>query len=164
MNYFELYQIPVHCAVDKSLLKRTYYILSKKYHPDFFDENTNLTEAENLIISAKVNEGYALLQKPHRTLGYILQLKNIVQKDEKYQLPNSFLMEVMELNETLSTEDTAAINDLMAQIEQPVYSLLQLPNMENLSEQQWLQLKEYYYKWKYLDRLMQRANGINEFD
>jgi molecular chaperone HscB len=164
MNYFELYDLPIHCAVDKSLLKRTYYLLSKKYHPDFFEESTTLTEAENLTISAKVNEGYTLLQKPHQTLGYILHLKNIVQKEEKYQLPTTFLMEVMELNETLNSEDTAAINDLMQQIEQPVQALLQLPNMENVTQEEWQQLKDYYYKWKYLDRLLQRANGVNEFD
>ncbi len=164
MNYFELYEMPMHCNIDKAALKRKYYLLSKKYHPDFFETNELITEEENLAIAAKVNEGYTLLQHTNNTLGYILLQKNVLQKEEKYQLPPVFLIEVMELNEDMNENSSKAIDELMKQIEQPVAQLILAPNMELLNQNELLLLKEYYYKWKYLDRLQQRTNGIETFD
>jgi molecular chaperone HscB len=40
MNYFELYEIPVSLKPDQQLLRKKFYELSRKYHPDFYGNAT----------------------------------------------------------------------------------------------------------------------------
>ena len=159
-NYFQLFDIAIGFALDKHLLKKKYYQLSKQYHPDYYESNSNISETENLHLSSKVNEGYILLQNEYATIGYILQLQGIITVDEKFVLPNDFLMEMMELNETLTANDIALLNQWQSTIKQPIEHLLTLHTIDGLSQNDWQQLKVYYYKEKYIQRLINRVKGI----
>ena len=48
-----------------------------------------------------INKGYKTFQNDDETIKYVLQLKGLLEEDEKYELPPDFLMEMMELNEIL---------------------------------------------------------------
>ena len=68
-------------------------------------------------------------------------------------------MEMMELNEELSDDSPAQI----AAIDQELYSSIQ-PIIENYNDAtastaDLLKLKEYYYKKKYLQRILDRTGG-----
>ena len=79
--------------------------------------------------------------------------------DEKFQLPNDFLMQMMEINETLAEKDGVTLAAEMAEIEKELYNeiipLLQQPP-GNITEEGMHKLKEYYYKKKYLSRILAR--------
>lgn len=163
-NYYTLYDIPLTVQVDATVLKRKYYQLSKLYHPDYYDVSTSkLTKAENLELSARVNEGYTLLQNPTATLGYVLRLVGAVLPNEKYVLSPDFLMEVMELNETIDTATTAVINTLNEELAAVIQPLIK-KNVTELGQVELTQLKDYYYKNKYLNRLLQRTEGVSHFE
>jgi molecular chaperone HscB len=164
MNYFELFELPIKFTTDKSLLKKKYYQLSKKYHPDFFDIINGISELENLQLSSTVNEGYKILQNEYATLGYILKLKGLIQDEEKYNLSPSFLMEVMELNEDLQETSLPQLNALGNEIIAPVAHLFVMEEIEAINKEEWEKIKEYYYQQKYLNRLQQRINGVTEFE
>ncbi|RZL52049.1 MAG: Fe-S protein assembly co-chaperone HscB, partial [Pedobacter sp.] len=36
MNYFELYELPISFNPDQAIVKQQFYALSKKFHPDFY--------------------------------------------------------------------------------------------------------------------------------
>ena len=162
MNYFDLFQIPVQLHVDKSTLPPKYFELSRKYHPDFFVNGSDEEKAHALERSALLNKAFKTFQDPGATIKYVLQLKDLLQEEEKYELPPGFLMQVMEINEQLmdKTDDPAikpglqsAIDDLQAEIYDPVKEIIENYQEGITSEKELLQVKEYYYKKKYLDRI-----------
>lgn len=155
MNYFELFDIPISLQVDKNELAKKYVELQKKFHPDFYTQATEFEKEEALEKSSQINKALKTLRNPDETIKYVLQLKGLLQDDEKYQLPPDFLMEVMELNEDLDSNSHAQVEALEKEIFLPVQ-----PIIEHFSEatptEELLKVKEYYYKKKYLQRILDR--------
>lgn len=165
MNYFELYHLPISLHVDATKLKQTFYELSRKYHPDFFSSAGETEQQEVLIKAAEVNKAFKVFSNADETVKYVLQLKNLLEEEEKYQLPNSFLMEVMELNENLleaKMEDDAAelsklqvlINEFKQTIYEPVKEIVEHYKEGITTTEELLQVKDYYFKKKYLNRIL----------
>ncbi len=159
MNYFELFDLPVSVSVDAAALNKKYVALQKKFHPDFFtQENADEQEAA-LEQSSEINKALKVLKDPDATLFYVLQLKGLAATDEKYQLPPDFLMEVMELNEQLDDNTAALVADFEAGIYKEVSDIIAVYDDASVTGAQLLKLKEYYYKKKYLQRILDRMDG-----
>ena len=159
MNYFELFDIPVSLTVDKSMLANKYFELQKKYHPDFFTQSDNDEQADALEKSSEINKALKVLQKKDSTIQYVLKLKGLLTDDEKYQLPPDFLMEMMDLNENATGDAVSAVTVLENEIYLPVKSIIENYQDMVTSETDLLKVKEYYYKKKYLQRILDRRNG-----
>jgi molecular chaperone HscB len=159
MNYFELFDIPVSLRVDKTLLAKKYVELQKKFHPDFYTQSTEYEQAHALEQSSQINKALKVLKNEDETIKYVLQLKGLLQEEEKYQLPPAFLMEVMELNEALSENSREQVNELETAIYQPVKDIIEHFNNEITSTADLLKIKEYYYQKKYLQRILERIEG-----
>lgn len=159
MNYFELFEIPVQLKVNKAQLPKRYFELSRKYHPDFF---TNAAEEEKNIAlekSALLNKAFKTFQHPDETIKYVLQLKGLLQEEEKFELPKDFLLEVLEINEQLMDDAgknglATRIAQLQSEIYEPVKKIMEGYQEGITSEKELLQVKEYYYKKKYIDRIL----------
>jgi molecular chaperone HscB len=102
-------------------------------------------------------------QDPDETIKYVLQLKGLLEDEEKYELPPEFLMEVLEINEQLMDLEGDAgpiirerINELETDIYEPVKQIVEKYQEGITSEEELLQVKEYYYKKKYLDRIKKK--------
>jgi molecular chaperone HscB len=159
MNYFELFEIPVSLKADKNSLTQKYFELQKKYHPDFFTQATEYEQAEALEQSSQINKALKVLKNEMETIKYVLQLKGLLEEEEKYQLPPAFLMEVMELNEELSENSAQQITNLEAEIYTPVKDIIENFKDSTATTEELLQVKEYYYKKKYLQRILDRMDG-----
>jgi len=159
MNYFELFDIPVSATVDKSVLAKKYFELQKKYHPDFFVQEDETAQQEALEKTSELNKAFKIFKDPDATIQYLLKLKGLLQEEEKYPLPPEFLMEVMELNENLSEESAVAIADFEKDIYTEVSSIIKNYDDSTTSTADLLKLKEYYYKKKYLQRILDRIAG-----
>ena len=159
MNYFDLFGLPVAPSIDKSTIAKTYFTLQKKYHPDFFSHADENEKEEILQQSAAINKAFKTFQSPERTLEYFLQTTGLIEKDEKYSLSPDFLMEMMEINEALA-EDEAAARDQVAAYEKKLWDEVQpiIDNYQagNFSDGDLQKLKAYYYKQKYLKRILDR--------
>ncbi|MFN5942936.1 MAG: Fe-S protein assembly co-chaperone HscB [Bacteroidota bacterium] len=170
MNYFEFYQLPLSCHPDQDLVKKNYYANSKKYHPDRFMQADAKTKIEALQQSALNNEAYTTLQDPMLTIAHLLRIKGLLLPDEKYQLPSSFLMEVMDLNEQLSDwenqgKDTElgqslqqSVHEFIKQLQDDIAPAMQLIDSGQEEESLFLKLKEFYFKHKYLLRIKERMS------
>ncbi len=156
MNYFELFDIPVILQVNKNLLARKYFELQKKFHPDFFTQATEYEQAEALETSSQINKALKILKNEDETIKYVLQLKGLLEEEEKYQLPPDFLMEVMELNENLSVNSTEHINSFEENIYAGVKDIIENYNDAAITTENLLKVKEYYFKKKYLQRILER--------
>jgi molecular chaperone HscB len=169
MNYFELFEIPVQLKVDKATLPRKYFELSRKYHPDFFVSGTEEDKSGALEKSALLNKAFKTFQNPDETIKYVLQLKGLLAEEEKYELPPDFLMEVLEINEeimdlgenkTLLPNLQLRITELQTEIYEPVKEIVEHYQEGTASEKELLQVKEYYFRKKYLDRIRKQLNGM----
>lgn len=101
LDYFEFYGLPVSFNLDAGLVKKKFYELSKKYHPDFYINESEEKQEEVLELSTVNNKAYQVLSDPQKRLHYILELKGQLAEGENYKLPQDFLMEMMEVNESL---------------------------------------------------------------
>jgi molecular chaperone HscB len=167
MNYFELFEIPVQLKVDKSTLTKRFFELSRRFHPDYFATAGEEAQAEALEKSAQLNKAFKTFQHPDSTLQYALELKGLLEENEKYQLPPDFLAQMMEINEQLmdaKMEDDpqalesirTALSSLEKDIYAPVEALI-IGYRDGFSPiQELLPVKEYYYKKKYLERLKEQ--------
>ena len=168
MNYFELFEIPVQLKVDTTSLIPRFFELSRKYHPDYFVKDNPEAQSEALEKSALLNKAFKAFQNPEETIKYVLQLKGLSEEEEKYELTAEFLREVLEINEQLmDTEDQSAIgnlqltiNKLQSDIYEPVKEIVEHYQEGFTSEKELLQVKEYYYKKKYLQRIQQQLTGM----
>jgi molecular chaperone HscB len=160
MNYFELYDIPVSLRPDSKVIKQKFYELSRKYHPDFFSNATEEEQAEVLEKSSAVNKAFRVFSNPDETIKYVLQQKGLLEEEEKYQLPPDFLMEMMELNEQ-SEEAPAggnvqlAVANIQNEIYEPVKEIVEHYKEGVTTKEELLQVKEYYFKKKYLNRILE---------
>ncbi len=164
MEFFELFDIPPMLIINKELLRKKYFELSRKYHPDYFANTAQADQQKILEDSALLNKAYKTLTNKDETIKYVLKEKGILEDDEKYQLENSFLMQMMEINEELS--EPGLINDetwgnsqfkkltyLQNEIYEPVKNIIEDYKEGITPKEKLLQVKDYYFKKKYIDRL-----------
>ncbi len=167
MTYFELFEIPVQLKVNVTALSKKFFELSKKYHPDYYANDSEEVQAEALERSALLNKAWKTFQNSDATIKYVLQEKGLLEEEEKYELPPVFLMEVMEINEQLMDPDESGvqqldsrINKLQSEIYEPVKEIIEGYKDGITTEKELLQVKEYYYKKKYLDRIRRQLAGM----
>jgi molecular chaperone HscB len=159
MNYFELFEMPVTLMPSQAAVTKKYVELQKKYHPDFFTQQDEASQQEALETSSAVNKAIKVFKNPDATIKYVLELKGLMEEEEKYPLPPGFLMEVMELNENLSGDSAAAVEAFEQAIYAEVRQLIENYDDATVTPEQLLRLKEYYYKKKYLQRILDRLEG-----
>lgn len=161
MNHFELFNLPISLSVDTSGLSKQYFELQRKYHPDRFVQASDAEQEEALQVSAQVNKAFKILKDPDATLQYVLQLKGLLEEEEKYQLSPDFLMDVMELNEEMEEGVTDALQSKIDQLKKELYADVEaiITNYQEgiTSEKELLQVKEYYFKKKYIDRMVDNS-------
>ncbi len=166
MNYFELYDLPISFNPDQSVVKQKFYALSKKYHPDFYINEDQTKQDEVLELSTLNNKAFQILKDPQKCLHYVLELKNQLVEGEHYQLPQDFLMEMMDVNEALMELEFDQDKDKLADIKNQVNELSQslaseltdlTSSFDNTSgddqESLLVAIKDIYYRNKYLLRI-----------
>ncbi len=169
-NYFELYQLPVTFYPDPVLVKGKFYELSRQYHPDRFAQTGGEELANAVRMAAMNNDAYKTLRNPDATMAYILKLNSVLEDEEKYNLPPAFLMEMMDINEAISdyeampgNEDVRqmAVNSLNEQLElwdDATKLLVQRYDNGQTGEALLLQIKDQYFRKKYLLRIKERID------
>jgi molecular chaperone HscB len=96
MNHFDLLGLAQKYDLDLSELKKQYFLMQAKYHPDRAKEPGEKKQA--LEISMQLNEAYKILQDDYLRAEYLLKLKG--QKFDDQILKN--VLPVEELEEFLS--------------------------------------------------------------
>jgi len=173
MDYFELYGLPVSFNPDLSLVKRKFYELSKKYHPDFFINESEEKQQEVLELSTLNNKAFQVLNDPQKRIHYILASKGLLEEGENYKLPQSFLMEMMDVNEALMdlqfdpdatrlAQVRAEIDGIESSLNQELESLAAAYDQQNTEAQDktLLEIKDVYYRSKYLYRIRESLAKI----
>lgn len=173
-DYFAFYGLPLSFNPDMAVVKQQFYALSKKYHPDFYINENQEKQAEVLELSTVNNKAYQVLSDSQKRLHYILEFKGILKEGENYALPQSFLMEMMEVNEALmdlqfepDAARLAALKAEVATIEQGIAAEIgkQTTLFDNLNavaqDDSLLVIKDLYYRNKYLIRIRESMDKLS---
>jgi molecular chaperone HscB len=164
MNYFEFYQLPIRFQIDAAALKKSFYSNSRKYHPDFYTAESAEKQAEVLQLSTLNNKAYKTLSDFDKRMEYVLQLLNALGKEGETKLPQDFLMEMMELNETLADlqfdfdaekyqQILKEIKTIENQLLNEVKPLLETADALLLTYNEKKNVKNFYLKRRYLLRI-----------
>nr|WP_315422031.1 Fe-S protein assembly co-chaperone HscB [uncultured Pedobacter sp.] len=167
-NYFDFYELPIQFNPDQNAVKTKFYALSKQFHPDFYANESEEKQQEVLDLSTLNNKAYQTLSNAKKRLKYVLELKGIVETDEGYQLPQSFLMEMMDVNEALMDLEFEPDAEKLAQVKGDVDAIEKdLANELNdliarfdsnptAFDALLPSIKDNFYRQKYIDRIRER--------
>ncbi|MCD6040576.1 MAG: Fe-S protein assembly co-chaperone HscB [Burkholderiales bacterium] len=113
-NHFDLFGLPPVFAVDADALERSYREIQSRVHPDRFAHAGDAERRASLQWTTRVNEAYRSLKDPVERAKHILELNDVdVAFETDTAMPPEFLMQQMELRETLEqAKDAAALDAL----------------------------------------------------
>lgn len=173
MDYFELYGLPISFNPDLKFVKQKFYELSKKYHPDFFINESEEKQQEVLELSTLNNKAFQVLNDPQKRIHYILSLKGLLEEGENYKLPQTFLMEMMDVNEALMDLQFDLDAARLAQVKQEIDAIEASLNQEldalaaafdaqdpATQDATLREIKDVYYRSKYLYRIRESLAKI----
>lgn len=166
MDYFELFSISISLKVDMVSIKKKYFELSRKYHPDFFSQTSEDEQLDALEKSALLNKALRTFSNPDEIMKYVLIQKGLLEEDEKYQLPPAFLMDMMDFNEQLMDAkmegDVALLQSIRLKIVEfesdlykPVKNIIENYQEGVTAAEELWQVKKYYFQKKYIDRMLE---------
>jgi len=170
-DYFDFFEISRSFTIDKKELRRKYISNSRAYHPDFFTLDDAAKQEEVLRMSTLNNEGYKTLSDDRKRMYYLLMLNDMFPEGAKAQVPQEFLMEMMDVNEQLMEAQMSEDAELISKINKELEGLqtsFQLkaqqamdmwdkkPEISTLKE-----VRDAYLKQQYLRRLQDRLQGVN---
>ncbi|TAK36913.1 MAG: hypothetical protein EPO28_12885 [Saprospiraceae bacterium] len=169
MNYFEFFDLPVAFCLNEADLKQRFYRNSKKFHPDFYTLQSEEKQGEILELSTLNNQAYRTLSDFDLRMKYVLELKNVLADEGQNKLPQEFLMEMMELNESLMELEFDFDQQTYDRLRQQVKNLEEkslnaiLPLLENYNDKTAVPedlraVKDFYLRKRYLLRFLENLD------
>jgi molecular chaperone HscB len=121
-SHFDLFGLQPAFAVDQERLERAYREIQSRVHPDRFVQAGDAERRASLQWTTRVNEAYRTLRNPVSRASHLLALNGVdVAFETNTAMPAQFLMEQMELRETLAeatqSKDTTALEALQKRID-----------------------------------------------
>lgn len=168
MNPFELFDIPVSFFPDLNDVRIKYYELSRLYHPDLQGITGQDEGLELLKKSSELNHAYRVLNAFDLRVNAILSIFNLMNDDDKSSVSPAFLMDMMDVNESLMEakmeEDSQRLESIKIEVSQLQEELkldweAQCRQFDTRKDESLLTLiKDYYFRNKYLLRLQEQFN------
>jgi len=120
-NYFSLLGLPVSFIIDKQTLNNNYHELQRSVHPDKFANASAQQRRLSVQKAAQINDALQTLKSPTQRSIYLLSLYGIELGDNNNSIEPAFLMQQMELRESLSQVNDKAdplteLDSIMAKV------------------------------------------------
>jgi molecular chaperone HscB len=124
-SHFELFGLDPAYALETDALERSYREIQSRVHPDRFAHAGDAERRASLQWTTRVNEAYRTLKDPVQRARHILELHGVdVAFETNTAMPPEFLMQQMELRETLEeAKDAEALDALRSDLKRENQSL-----------------------------------------
>jgi molecular chaperone HscB len=103
LDYFACFKLPRLLNIDEQELERTYYDLSRTFHPDFYSTKDESEKTISLGNSAFLNSAYRTMKDPIQRVEYLIRLEAGAVKDIRSNPPADLFEEILELQEDMET-------------------------------------------------------------
>jgi molecular chaperone HscB len=105
-DYFAVFDLPRKLRIDLPQLERSFYRLSRKYHPDIYATKSAEEQQWSLDQTSLLNDAYRTLKNPVARTEHLLRLEGVVLEagksddgsSKESRVPADLLEEVFELN------------------------------------------------------------------
>lgn len=167
MDYFTLFGLTPIYAIDSEQLTLRFQDLQRQYHPDRFATCSEQAKMQALQKAATINAAYQALRHPLKRAEYMLSLHGFDINNEQHTMHDTaFLMEQLELREELDNiENSDDALDLLAKFMQSVKQMQQARSalmVTELDAMQWEKAADTVRKLRFLDKLQQQAEQLEE--
>ncbi|EMG6528514.1 co-chaperone HscB [Providencia rettgeri] len=167
MDYFTLFGLTPIYAIDSEQLTLRFQDLQRQYHPDRFATCSEQEKMQALQKAATINAAYQALRHPLKRAEYMLSLHGFDINNEQHTMHDTaFLMEQLELREELDNiENSDDALDLLAKFMQSVKQMQQARSalmVTELDSMQWEKAADTVRKLRFLDKLQQQAEQLEE--
>lgn len=95
-DYFAFFGLPRRLRLDETELEKSFYALSRQFHPDYFMNASEDERRASTERSSTLNDAYRTLRDPVSRAQYLLSLEGYKEAEKK--APPELLEEVFELN------------------------------------------------------------------
>jgi molecular chaperone HscB len=102
--------LPPRLNLDSSSLQRTFYELSRNYHPDFYQTRTPEEKSISEAATAMINTAYETLNDPMRRIEYLLTLEGMPAERGDSKPPMDLFEEILNVQEALGDYREAKLN------------------------------------------------------
>ena len=106
-NDFELFNIPMQFAQDRTVIDSRWKELQREAHPDKFAAQGGAAQRVAMQWSVRINEAYQRLKQPLSRASYVCELRGApIQAENNTAMPTGFLIQQMEWREALDEAST----------------------------------------------------------
>src|SRR5688572_32425488 len=115
-NHFDLFGLSPIYSIEGEALERSYRKIQARVHPDRFAHAGDAERRASLQWTTRVNEAYRALKDPVQRAKHLLELHGVdVAFETDTAMPADFLMQQMELRETLEEAKSPDALDTLRQ-------------------------------------------------
>lgn len=167
---FALFELKRQFVLDTTDLEQRWKAIQKQVHPDKFSMAGAAAQRLAMQWSSRINEAYRRLKNPLSRATYLCELLGApIQAESNTSMPGHFLMEQMELRESLDDAQSAEdferlVSWVQEGISQRQAQCAQWLDQENPPKAQ--EASEEVRAWMFMDRFLQdvqrRAAQMNE--
>jgi molecular chaperone HscB len=151
LDYFACFKLPRLLNIDEQELERTYYDLSRTFHPDFYSTKDESEKTISLGNSAFLNSAYRTLKDPIQRVEYLIRLEAGAVKDIRSNPPADLFEEILELQEGMETfRVLQADNDSMERNELRKKLQREREHLEDRQAEMETALRGRYQEWDQL--------------
>lgn len=155
MNHFDSFGISIQFYPDLKELAKKFKVHIMTNHPDLNDGEQSSEDT-----TAQINSAYKILKKEQKRIAYILQLVETNHDFKSNELDPMFLMEMMELNETLmESDDSSSILEQVQARDEKLWEEIrewgQKYDQDNISiEEAYRAIKALFLQSNYMRRIL----------
>ena len=151
LDYFACFKLPRLLNIDEQELERTYYDLSRAFHPDFYSTKDESEKTISLGNSAFLNSAYRTLKDPIQRVEYLIRLEAGAVKDIRSNPPADLFEEILELQEDMETfRGLQSDNDSMERSELRKKLQREREHLEDRQAEMETALRGKYQEWDQL--------------
>jgi molecular chaperone HscB len=167
MDYFTLFGLPARYLIDSNQLAARYQELQRQFHPDRFATAPERERLASLQQAVTINDAYQTLKHPLKRAEYMLSLQGFDLGNEQHTMrDNRFLTEQLALREDLDAiECKPDAETLLAAFSRRLALMTNTRSqqmVEQLGKRQWEQAAETVRKLRFLDKLQQQIEQLEE--
>ena len=157
-DYFTCFGLPRRLTIDTNTLESKFYELSRAFHPDFYQNKSEMEQSISLGNAATLNGAYRTLRDPIQRVEYLLDLEAGSVKDIRTAPPADLFEQIIELQETL---DAYRETERASEAGQALRAQLQAERtaLERRQQDMDTQLQQLFAEW---DRLQDRGEATDQ--
>lgn len=151
-DHFSLFDLPRKANLDLGALEASFHVLSRRFHPDFYQTQSSRAQAVSLENSARLNVAYRTLRDPIARVEYLLELEGVAVGTPS-DPPGELFEEILELQEARQEHRATKDPAVRSRLQQ---ALSDLRDRRATVEEE---LHGLFGEW---DRLLERPEAVEE--